>query len=258
MNLSASKKNLLKHKSIFSALTLAAAVVLIFWTVSNPAIVGVSASQRELPVYCVQREDKIVALSFDAAWGNEDTQTLIDILNHYNINTTFFVVGDWVDKYPNSIKQIYLAGHEIANHSNTHPHVNKLSYEENINEINLCSEKVKKITGNPTTLYRGPYGEYNNTVIEAANSVKHQTIQWNIDTLDYKGLTKEEMYSRIEKNLCPGSIVLMHSGAENTATALPYIIENIINQGYEIVTVSDIIYKDNFYIDIQGKQKLLD
>lgn len=240
--------------SIFLLVIISVTSIFIF---SNKDIQTSATAKKELPIYMVDTQDKKIALTLNCAWTNEDIPSILETLNKYNVKLTFFVVGDWVDKYPNSVKQIYLAGHEIANHSNTHPHVNKLSYEENINEINLCSKKVKNITGNYTTLYRGPYGEYNNTVIEAANSINHQSIQWNIDTLDYKGLTKEEMYNRIEKNLCPGSIVLMHSGAENTANALPYIIEKLIENEYEIITVSNLIYKDNFYIDIQGKQKLL-
>lgn len=245
-----------KNKAISILLLIIISVTSIF-IFSNKDIQTSATAKRELPIYMVDTQDKKIALTINCAWINDDISSILETLDKYNVKLTFFIVGDWVDKYPDSVNQIYLAGHEIANHSNTHPHVNKLSYEENINEINLCSEKVKKITGNPTTLYRGPYGEYNNTVIEAAKYTNHQTIQWNIDTLDYKGLTREEMYNRIEKGLCPGSIVLMHSGAENTANALPYIIEKLLEKEYEIVTVSDLIYTDNFYIDIQGKQKLL-
>ena len=96
------KRFVQKNRPVLSGIGLVLAVALIFWVVSSPAIVGASSTTRQLPVYSVQRDDKAVALSFDAAWGNEDTQTLIDILNKYGINTTFFVVGDWVDKYPES------------------------------------------------------------------------------------------------------------------------------------------------------------
>ena len=164
------------------------------------------------------------------------------------------MVGDWVSKFPEAVKKISDAGHEIANHSNTHPHVNNLSIEENVGEIQLCSEKIEKITGKKTTLYRGPYGEYNNNVIRAAKEAGHTTIQWNIDTLDYEGLTSTEMWNRIEKNLNNGSIILMHNGTKNTANSLDTIIKNIKNKGYELVTVSDLIFKDNYYIDPNGEQ----
>ena len=83
-----------KHKRLLSAAAFALAVLLIFWAVNSPAIIGASAATRQLPIYCVERSDKVVALSFDAAWGNEDTQRLIDILNSYGVNATFFLVGD--------------------------------------------------------------------------------------------------------------------------------------------------------------------
>ena len=111
-----------KNKKILSGVSLVLAIVLVFWLVNNPAIVGASATKRQLPVYCVQRDDKVVSITFDAAWGNEDTQELIDILNKYNINATFFVVGQWVDKYPESVKALHDAGNEVMSHSDDHAH----------------------------------------------------------------------------------------------------------------------------------------
>lgn len=137
------------------------------------------------------------------------------------------MVGDWVDKYPEALKKISDAGHEIGNHSDTHPHVNNLSYEKNCKQIKTCADKIEKITGKRPTLYRGPYGEYNNTVIKAAEAEKHKTIQWSVDSLDYKGLTGEQMWERLESKLTNGSIVLMHNGTENTAKALDKLIYNI-------------------------------
>ena len=154
-------------------------------------------------------------------------------------------------------KKIYERGNEIANHSESHPHVNNLPYEKNVEQITKCSERVKQITGNPTTLYRGPYGEYNDTVLKAAEASNHITIQWNIDSLDYKGLTAEQMWERIGPKLQKGSIILMHNGTENTALSLDTLIKNIKGKGYEIVTVSDLIYKDNYTIDNNGVQHKL-
>ena len=164
------------------------------------------------------------------------------------------MVGDWVDKYPEQVKKINDAGHEIANHSLSHAHVNKLSYNENVEQIVKCSEKIEKITGKKTTLYRGPYGEYNDTVIKAAEDNNHTVIQWSIDTLDYQSLTTEQMWDRIKEKLTSGSIILMHNGTKNTAISLDTIIKNIQNNGYKIVTVSELIYKDNYTIDNNGTQ----
>ena len=145
---------------------------------------------------------------------------------------------------------------KFGNHSNTHPHVNNLSLEKNMEEIQKCSEKIEKITGKKTTLYRGPYGEYNETVIRAAKAQNQTTIQWNLDTLDYSGLTGEQMWKRIENKLEAGSIILSHNGTKHTAESLDMVIHNIQEKGYKIVTVSDLIYKDNCYIDVNGVQRM--
>lgn len=142
-----------------------------------------------------------------------------------------------------------------GNHSDTHPHVNNLSYEQNALEIKNASEKIKKITGKEVNLYRAPYGEYNDTVIKSATDNKYKVIQWSIDTLDYQGLDEGQMWDRINKNLKNGSIILMHNGTDNTANSLDGIIKNIQNKGYNIVKVSDLVYSENYIIDAAGTQK---
>ena len=254
MSLSDFKKILSKHKSTLSALMFILAVVLIFWTVNNPAIVGVSASKRQLPVYCVQRDDKVVALSFDAAWGNEDTQTLIDILNKYNINTTFFVVGDWVDRYPESVQALWENGNEIMNHSSDHAHFSSLSTEQIISDLNQCNDKIASITGVAPTLFRCPYGEYDDHVINAVNSIGMTAVQWDVDSLDWKGLSAQEIEKRVTERVQPGSIVLFHNAAENTPEALPGIIESLLADGYTIVPVSQILLEGEYIIDNNGRQ----
>ncbi len=109
------------------------------------------------------------------------------------------MVGDWIQKYPEAAKKIHEAGHEIASHSDTHPHVNNLSYEKNIEEIEKSNDKIEKITGKRTTIYRAPYGEYNDTVIKAAQDKGYHTIQWSLDTLDYTGLTRRRNVETIRK-----------------------------------------------------------
>ncbi len=248
------KEFLSKKRSIISSLALMLVVVLIFWTVSSPAIVGVSASKRELPVYCVQRDDKVVALSFDAAWGNEDTQLLIDILNKYNINTTFFVVGDWVDKYPESVQALHENGNEIMNHSSDHAHFSSLTTEQIIDDLKHCNEKIEAITGVSPSLFRCPYGEYDDHVISAVNSIGMTAVQWDVDSLDWKGLSAQEIQRRVLDKVQPGSIVLFHNAAENTPEALPGIIESLIADGYTIVPISKILLKGDCFIDNSGRQ----
>lgn len=165
------------------------------------------------------------------------------------------MVGDWVDKNQEVVKKIYEAGHEIGNHSNTHPHVNNLTYEENLEEIEKCSQKIEQITGQKPTLYRAPYGEYNNTVIKAGFENGYFCIQWNKDTLDYQALTGEQMWKRIGENLQNGDIILSHNGTAHTSDSLDMLLKNIKEKGYQVVKVSELIYKDNFEIDSKGTQK---
>lgn len=243
-----------KHSRILSGAALALAVVLIFWTVNNPAIIGASATTRQLPVYCVERSDKVVALSFDAAWGNEDTQQLIDILNKYEVNATFFLVGDWVDKYPESVKALSDAGNEVMNHSSSHAHFSQLSDEQIVSDITGCNEKIAAVTGVTPTLFRCPYGEYDDHVISAIRSMGMTPVQWNVDSLDWKGISADEIQGRVLKNITPGSIVLFHNAADNTPQALPGIIEALLADGYTIVPVSQILLSGEYTIDHTGKQ----
>ena len=144
---------------------------------------------------------------------------------------------------------------KYGNHSDTHPHVNTLNLEKNREQLENCSKKIEKITGKKTTLYRGPYGEYNDTVINAAKSMNHTTIQWNLDTLDYSGLTGEEMWKRLENKLSCGSIILSHNGTKHTADSLDMLLTKIESKGYQVVTISELIYKENAYVDVNGVQR---
>jgi peptidoglycan/xylan/chitin deacetylase (PgdA/CDA1 family) len=170
----------------------AAAVIAMFAAVNAPAFIGASSSARELPIYCVRRDNKAASLTFDAAWGNEDTQRLIDILGKYGVKATFFIVGEWAEKYPESVKALYDAGHEIGNHSDDHAHFNPLSPEEIARNISACNEKISAVTGAAPTLFRAPYGEYDNEVIRTVKSLGMDTIQWDVDTLHPTGVNTKD------------------------------------------------------------------
>lgn len=214
-----------------------------------------SANAKRLPIYSTTRTDKAVAFSFDAAWGNEDTDELIKILDKYNVKTTFFVVGEWVDKYPESVKALFDARHEIMNHSNTHPHMTKLSANEMKNEIESCNEKIEKITGRTPTLFRAPFGEYSNDLIATLDTLNMYCIQWDIDSRDWKeDYSVERIVSGVVENAKSGSICLFHNAAKNTPKALPIILEKLIANGYEILPVSKLIMTNNFTIDHDGRQ----
>lgn len=214
------------------------------------------AQTRLLPIYCVDTPKKQVALTFDAAWGNEDTEELISILKKHKAKATFFLVGSWVDKYPESVKSLSNAGHSIQNHSNTHPNLPQLSKEGIEKEIVLCNEKIRKITKKTPTLIRPPYGDYSNPVIESVNKLGMYTIQWDVDSLDWKNLSADEIYNRVTSKVQNGSIVLFHNAALNTPEALGKILETLTQEGYEFVTVEELIYKSDYILDNTGKQIL--
>ena len=237
---------------IVSVLTVA--VLVIIANIGNIKTIPTSASTKLLPIYNVQTKEKKVAFTMNCAWNADDIDIILETLKNNDVHITFFMVGNWVDKYPESVKKIYEAGHEIGSHSNTHPHVNNLSAEKNLEEIKLSVNKIEKITGQKTNLYRAPYGEYNDIVIKTAQDNGYYTIQWNLDTLDYEGLNGEEMWSRIGNKLENGSIILSHNGTKHTADSLDMLIKNIKNKGFELVTVSELICKDNYTINNNGTQ----
>ena len=233
----------------------AVAVVAAMAAVTNlPSAITASATTRQLPIYCVDRDQKMVSISFDAAWGNEDTQQLIDILEQYNVKATFFVVGDWVEKYPESVKALHDAGHEVMNHSNTHAHFNSLSAEEIIADVEACNDKIEAVTGVRPTLIRCPYGEYDDHVISAIRSIGMEPIQWDVDSLDWKEISAPEITQRVTEKIQNGSIVLFHNAALHTPEALPGILEYMIGQGYEVVPISEILLTCEYYMDHTGRQ----
>ncbi len=236
-------------------LTVAACVILaaVFAVVCS---VGVYAnSNRKLPIYCVETEKKQVALSFDAAWGNDDTEELIKILAEYDAVATFFVVGAWVDKYPESVKQLHDAGHKIMNHSNTHPNMPSLSDAQKKDELISCNKKIAAITGETPTLFRPPYGDYDNATINACEDLGMYTIQWDVDSLDWKeNASPESICKRVTGKVKNGSIVLFHNDADHTPAALPNILKTLKEQGYEFVFIEDLIYKENYEIKHDGTQ----
>lgn len=214
-----------------------------------------ASGSRKLPIYCVQTEEKKIALTFDAAWGNDDTGTLIDILAQYGAKATFFVVAEWVDKYPESVKQLSDAGHQVQNHSTNHPHMTKLSAEQMLQQLETCNEKIAAITGVTPSLFRAPYGDYNNLVVETVEGYGMKTIQWDVDSRDWKAeFTVDRIVKGVLDNVQPGSIVLFHNDAENTPEALPIILEQLTAEGYSFEFVSDLIYPDNYTMDHTGRQ----
>ena len=171
-------------------LTLAAAglaAAAIFAAVNYPAAVSASTATRQLPIYCVQRDQKVCSISFDAAWGADNTQKILDVLSEYGVTCTFFVVGNWADQYPEQAKAIVESGNELMNHSNAHDHFNALSADAIIADVNTCNDKIEALTGVRPTLIRCPFGEYDDHVISAIRSIGMEPIQWDVEALAAPG-----------------------------------------------------------------------
>ncbi|WP_129600044.1 polysaccharide deacetylase family sporulation protein PdaB [Anaerophilus nitritogenes] len=219
------------------------------------AIVGVMNKDKILPIYCVDTSEKKLSISFDAAWGDQYTEGILDILDQYNVKATFFLVGFWVDKYPDQVKRIYERGHNIGNHSSTHPHMSKLSSQQIEKELNETGEKIEKITGQKPNLFRPPFGDYNNILIKTAKENGYDTIQWDVDSLDWKELGDQPVVDRVTRNVKKGSIVLFHNNAKYILKYLPAVIEKLQKEGYEIVPISELILNEDYYVDHTGMQK---
>lgn len=251
---------IISKNTIIISLVLIIAIImgcLYFYDISY-RVMSALASDKLLPIYSVETEEKKIAISFDAAWGDKYTEGILDILDKYGVKTTFFLVGFWVDKYPDMVKEIHSRGHEIGNHSSTHPHMSNLSREQIIVELSNTSEKIYNIIGEKDILFRPPFGDYNNALIKTNSELGYYTIQWDVDSLDWKELGVAPVVDRVTRNIDNGSIVLFHNNAKYVLEYLPLVIEKLHKEGYEIVPISELIMKGNYYIDHTGKQKKLE
>lgn len=214
---------------------------------------------KELPVYSVQRNDKKIALTIDAAWQDDKTPFILETLKKYNIHATFFLCGFWVEAYPDMVRAIAADGHEIGNHSMTHPHMSKLSPEQITKELDKFESVVEPLTGKKTVLFRAPFGEYNDTVIKALKNRGYEVIQWNIDTIDWKQeRSAQTILDSVLPKLSGGSIILCHNNGYKIEQYLPTLIEAALAQGYEFVTVSELLLNGETVIDVNGVQKPLE
>ncbi|MDR2167357.1 MAG: polysaccharide deacetylase family protein [Clostridiales bacterium] len=234
----------------------AAAIALLALIFALPAVSAVFGAQKLLPIYSVETPDKVVAITLNAAWGADDADILLEILDEFDAKATFFVCGYWVSKFPDAMRKFHAAGHNIANHGDTHAHVASLNFEQNVEEIAAAHTRVLGLLGVEMNLYRPPYGEYNDTVIKAAKSLKYHVIQWDVDSLDWKRPSPEAMAERVlnHKSLQNGSIILFHCDIPETPIALRKILAELKNRGYSFITVADLIHRDNYKINHEGRQ----
>ena len=246
-----------KSKSLLFCLVTVLAVVLLAISIngSTSSQVFFGYSMRKVPVYRVQTENPQVAISFDAAWGADKTRGIMDICDEYNVKATFFLVGFWVEKYADVVKEIDERGFEIGTHSNTHPDMTKLDSQMQKQELTKCIDLITEITNKPVELFRAPYGAYNNTLLSTAEELNLITIQWDVDSLDWKGLSAEVITTRILNGAKNGSIILCHNNSDNILKALPMVLDRLAKKGLNVGKVGDLVYKENYTVDSTGLQK---
>ena len=230
--------------------------VVLYISFHHEISVSNTVNGRELPIYCVQTDKPQIAISFDAAWGNEDTRRILEILKKNDVKATFFMTGGWVESYPDDVREIYADGNDLGNHSQNHKNMSQLSDEECKQELLSVHEKVKELTGYEMFLFRPPYGDYDNHVITNARSIGYYSIQWDVDSLDWKDYGTTSIINTVtrHKHLGNGSIILCHNGAKYTAEALDSLIQELKAQGYTFVPLSELIYRDHYHLDQEGRQ----
>ena len=245
-----------KHTLRFAILMVLVCVLLaLSFGENSAASVFFGDNLRKVPIYAVETSEKKVAISFDAAWGADKTEGIMEILDEYDANATFFLVGFWVEDYPETAKLIAENGFEIGTHSNTHPDMVKLSAEQMKLELKTSIDIIEETTGQTPKLFRAPYGSYNNTLIDTAEELDLTTIQWSVDSLDWKGISAGEICNRILNRVTNGSIILCHNNSDHILDALPMVLSSLKQKGYSIISIGELIYHDNYTIDRAGIQK---
>ena len=211
---------------------------------------------RELPVYGVGRSDDRIALTIDAAWDADKTPFILDTLDKYGVKATFFLCGVWVKQYPEYVKEIAKRGHEIGNHSLTHPHMNRMDSITIQKELSDLDDMLQELTGKRSTLFRAPFGEYNDTVIKAAHEAGYEVIQWSRDTVDWKkDRSAQTILDGVLKKLQSGDIILCHNNGYKIETYLPVLIETAQQKGFSFVTVSELLLSGETSVDSNGIQQ---
>ncbi|NMA33912.1 MAG: polysaccharide deacetylase family protein [Clostridiaceae bacterium] len=243
-------------RKIVCLLVLAGICLLMALTAFHEDMAGVFASKREIPVYSVETDENLAALTFDCAWGADDIPQILDTLKKVDVRATFFMVGQWAEKNPEMVRAMADEGHDVANHSYSHFRMGSLNRDMQGSEIKKCGDVLERLTGKKCDLFRAPYGDYSNSLIQEARKLGYFTIQWDVDSLDWKpGISREEIKQRIRSRVRKGSIILFHNDTRHTAKLLPEIIEELQSGGYKLVPVSELILRDGYIIDHEGRQK---
>lgn len=243
----------LKNIRLIMFICAAAAALLFVIFTSGVPITTFLPGNREIPIYSVERNDDRIALTFDCAWNDDDIERIIDILNDYDCNATFFVTGRWAEDYGASLNKLFRNGFEIGIHSYNHDDYTTMSSKEITEDIERCETIIRQKTGIIPLLVRTPSGSYNDNAVRTIEDDGKFCIQWSVDGLDYTDTSKSEIYNRIISKTNDGDIILLHNGTELTAEVLPDILE-YLRRDHTIVSVSELIYKDHYTLDHTGRQ----
>lgn len=243
-----------RKKSVWFLLGAVVYVFIILLGLGNMMVSLVSITEKELPIYSVQREEALVALTFNCAWEENDIPQLLDLLERENIKATFFLVGQWIERYPDSVRQIVDAGHEIGNHSYSHVDFVGAGEEVIRQQMEKTDALIREVTGSDPVLARVPSGSYDSRVIRLLRQEGYEVIQWDVDSIDWKKPPAKEITERILTKVQNGSIVLFHSGAATTLEALPDVIAGLREKGYCFTTVGDLLLKGETVMDHTGRQ----
>ena len=235
------------------------ALLLIFFsTLSLNKSLNVSATyfsaDKKLPIYSVQTDENKLSISFDAAWGADKTTEIMNVCDSYNVKATFFLVGFWIEKFPDKVKEIYNRGFEIGIHSNTHPDMTKLTKSQIKEELKVNVRLIEDLTGFTPKLFRPPYGYYNNQLIDICEDIGLSCIEWSVDSLDWKGLTASEIAGRVSTQSKNGSIVLFHNNSDNIIDGLKMVLEYYKCKKIEVVPIGNLIYYRDYKINHMGQQ----
>ena len=243
-----------KHITMVITMILVLCMLTLGASVTNSVAVFLGKSPRLVPIYSVKTQEKKVALTFDAAWGSDKTSKIVEILQKEGLKATFFLVGFWVEANPDKVKEIADADFDVGTHSNTHPKMSTLSSTQVTNELATSCELITNITKKPIKFFRPPFGDYNDQLISIATNMGLKTIQWDVDTLDWKGLSGEQILTRVKASVKNGSIILCHNNSDHILEALPLMIKYLKSEGYSIVKLSELVYDSEYIIDNNGTQ----
>ncbi|MBW7455732.1 polysaccharide deacetylase family sporulation protein PdaB [Paenibacillus sepulcri] len=214
--------------------------------------ITVFSPQQPAAIYSVPTDKKVIALTFDISWGEKRTEPILEILKQKNVtDATFFLSAPWSQSHPEIVKKIVDAGYEIGSHGNKHENYSTLNDDEIRKQIETAHSVLTQVTGKTPTLIRLPNGDFDKRVLSIAEQMNYKVIQWDTDSLDWMNIGTDKIVNRVVSKAHPGDIVLMHASdsVKQTHEALPAIIDQLREKGYEFVTVSELIAQT----EVQGK-----